>query len=505
MTPDVNPSSEPFSTSKFASKSMPDAFVILFFIILLAGALTYFVPAGHFELEQVTKVVDGVETSREQLKSGSFQYEDSTEDHATPLFADGGGMGIMNYAFEGLVSGDKWGSAVGVIAFILVVGGAFGIIMQTGAINNGILALINKTKRADYIIIPLMFVMFSLGGAIFGMGEEAIAFCIVLVPLVIALGYDAITAVLITYVATQIGFATSWMNPFSVAIAQGIAEVPLFSGETFRMTCWLIFTSIGLAFTLRYAKSIKAQPTLSLSHASDDYFRQKQSKIDSQYSHADTLILLLFFSGILWVIWGVTQYQYYIPEIATQFFIMGIAIGFVAVISKRMRMNDVSQAFQQGAKDLLPAALIVGMAKGIVLILGGSQADSPSVLNTLLFHASNGIGEFGATASALIMFAFQAVFNFFVASGSGQAAITMPLMAPLSDLVGVSRQIAVLAFQLGDGLTNIIIPTSASLIGCLGVARIDWIIWVKFVWKLMFLLFIAAACAMVTGVAIGLN
>ena len=483
---------------------MPDAFVILFFVILLAGALTYVLPAGQFETEQITKVVDGVEQTRTQLKAGSFSLADQ-QDSGVPIFADGGGIGVLNYAFEGLVSGSKWGSAIGVVAFILVVGGAFGIIMESGAINNGILALINKTKRADYLILPLMFLLFSLGGAIFGMGEEAIAFCIVLVPLVIALGYDAITAVLITYVATQIGFATSWMNPFSVAIAQGIADVPLFSGETFRMMLWVVFTSIGLGFTLTYAKGIKANPESSLSYQTDDYFRQKQSDIKVEYNGVDSLILGIFLAGIIWVIWGVTQRQYYIPEIASQFFALGIAVAVVAVISGRMNVNQASAAFQQGAKDLLPAALIVGMAKGIVLILGGADPATPSVLNTILYHTSEAIGGMGATISALLMFAFQSVFNFFVASGSGQAAITMPLMAPLADLVGVSRQVAVLAFQLGDGLTNIIIPTSASLIGCLGVARIDWSTWIKLAWKLVLLLFITAAASIVVAVLIGFS
>ena len=488
------------ATPKSMVSKLPDAFVILFFVILLAGVMTYCVPAGQFQNEEVIKTIDGKTVVSNQLKADSFAFSETTN-VGVSVFATGGQTGIMNYAFEGLVSGDKWGSAVGVVAFILIVGGAFGIIMESGAINNGILALISKTRHADYVILPLMFILFSLGGAIFGMGEEAIAFCIVLVPVVIAMGYDAITAVLITYVATQIGFATSWMNPFSVAIAQGIAEVPLLSGHRFRIALWFVFTGIGLFFTLRYAKKIRATPESSLSYVSDAYFRQKQSVIRYQFSGADIAILLLFLVGILWVIWGVTYHQYYIPEIASQFFSLGIAVAALCVITKRMTMNQVSQAFQQGAKDLLPAALIVGMAKGIVLILGGSDPSQASVLNTLLFYASEAIGELGAVFSAVLMFVFQAVFNFFVASGSGQAAITMPLMAPLSDLVGVSRQVAVLAFQLGDGLTNIIIPTSASLIGCLGVARIDWSTWLKFCWKLTLLLLVSAAISIVIAVS----
>ena len=481
---------------------MPDAFVILFMVIVIAGTLSYFVPPGAFESVTVTQKIDGVEQQSTTIDRDSFRYAE-TEKNGVPLFADGGEIGIINYAFEGLVSGDKWGSAVGVIAFILIVGGAFGIVMASGAINNGVLALINRFQRADTLILPLLFILFSLGGAIFGMGEEAIAFCIVLVPLVIALGYDSITAVLITYVATQIGFATSWMNPFSVAIAQGIADVPLMSGQGFRMMAWLVFTVIGLAYTLYYAKQIKREPLRSLSHETDAHFRAQQTSIETTFNRVDGLILLTFFAGIIWVIWGVTAHQYYIPEIASQFFAMGIIIAVIAGFSGRLTANQSSEAFQQGAKDLLPAALIVGMAKGIVLILGGDDVDSPSVLNTLLFHASSVIGDFGSTASALFMLLFQSVFNFFVASGSGQAAITMPLMAPLADLVGVTRQVAVLTFQLGDGLTNIVIPTSASLIGCLGVARVDWSVWIRFVWPLALLL--ASAAAVTVSIAVGIG
>jgi uncharacterized ion transporter superfamily protein YfcC len=271
------------------------------------------------------------------------------------------------------------------------------------------------------------------------------------------------------------------------------------------MVMWLVFTSVALAFTLRYASSIKEDPKKSLSYQTDEYFRHQQTRLKVDYGLADTLILLVFFLGIGWVIWGVTVHSYYIPQIASQFFVIGVVIGIIAKCFGRMAVNDISQAFVTGAKDLLPAALIVGMAKGIVLVLGGDDVSTPSVLNTLLFYTSQSIEELGSMGSALFMLVFQSVFNFFVASGSGQAAITMPLMSPLADLVGVSRQVAVLAFQLGDGLTNLIIPTSASLIGCLGVARIDWSVWIRFAWRLTLLLFILACATIVVAVLTGLN
>jgi uncharacterized ion transporter superfamily protein YfcC len=481
---------------------MPDAFVILFFVIVGASFLTLFIRPGEFNYKIIT---DANGEQRQVIDADSFHY--STDHPVGVALFDGSAesTGMMNYAFDGLVSGDKWGSAVGVVAFILIVGGAFGIVMKTGAIHNGIMALITKTQHLAAMVLPIMFVLFSLGGAIFGMGEEAIAFCIVLLPLIVALGYDSITAVLITYVATQIGFATSWMNPFSIAIAQGIADIPLMSGQGYRMTMWAVFTAIGLGITLRYARQIKRNPMRSLAYESDQRYHGKNASPVHHYTHTDTLILLIFISSIIWVIWGVTTHSYYIPQIASQFFVMGILAGALACISRRMRINDVSQAFVDGARDLLPAALIVGMAKGIVLVLGGDDTNAPSVLNTLLHYTSNALADTGATTSALLMLLFQSVFNFFVASGSGQAAITMPLMAPLSDLVGVSRQVSVLAFQLGDGLTNLIIPTSASLIGCLGVARIDWSVWVRFVWKWVLLLFMLACAFIVLAVFIELN
>ncbi|WP_333609276.1 putative basic amino acid antiporter YfcC [Arsukibacterium sp.] len=482
--------------------SMPDAFVILFFVMILAAIASHLIPAGSFDIIEVAAETDSAVKTKSRIDPGSFQL-DLDGDYGVPLFAEGGGIGFFNYAFEGLVSGSKWGSAVGVVAFILLTGGAFGIIMKTGAIHNGILALIDKTKRLDFLFIPIMFVLFSLGGAIFGMGEEAIAFCIVLLPLMLALGYDAITTVLVTYIATQIGFATSWMNPFNVAIAQGIAEIPLMSGSEFRIAMWLVFTLFGVIFTMRYASKIKQQPELSLSYHTDQLIRsEQQEQASSSYTTLDSIILLVFFAGLGWIIWGVTVREYYIPEIASQFFTIGLVVALVAVLGKRFSVNDAADGFKHGAAELLPAALIVGMAKGIVLMLGGDNPESPSVLNTLLYYSGQALGDLPSYLSAWLMLVIQSVFNFFVASGSGQAALTMPLIAPLADLVGLSRQIAVLAFQLGDGLTNCIIPTSAALIGCLGVVRVDWTVWLKFVWKLQLWLFALASGFMLLAVAI---
>lgn len=475
---------------------MPDAFVILFFVVFIAWLLTYLVPAGFFQLTTNT-------AGDQIINADSFQYAQESIS-GLPIFATNGEMGLVNYAFEGMTSGSRMGSAIGVMMFILIVGGAFGVIMATGAINNGILALIAKTQSLQTAIIPIIFFTFSLGGAVFGMGEEAIAFCILLYPLMLALGYDAITTVLITYVATQIGFATSWMNPFNVAIAQGLANIPVLSGTYFRMTMWAVFTLWGIVFTVRYAKRIKLNPEQSLSYVSDQKSLSKQdTQAQNKFGLLDKLILLTFLAGVTWVIWGVLSHGYYIPEIATQFFAIGLAIGLLAILFKRLSANQVSSAFQHGAASLLPAALIVGMAKGVLLMLGGDDATQPSVLNTLLHSMGELVEGVSGYFSAVIMLVTQSVFNFFVASGSGQAALTMPLMAPLADIVGITRQTAVLAFQLGDGLTNLIIPTSASLIGCLGAVKLDWVTWLKFIWKFQLTLAVMASFTMLIAVQSG--
>lgn len=490
---------------------MPHTFVIVFFVILVAAITTYIVPKGMYDIVEIEYTQSGETQTKEVLDPDSFHYETDKSGNpvqdGTRLFEAEGDVGFLNYVFEGLVSGDKWGSAVGVVAFILVIGGAFGIIMHTKAIEMGMLRLIEKLKGREKLIVPVLFFAFSLGGAVFGMGEEAIVFAMILAPIMVTIGYDAITAILITYIATQVGFATSWMNPFSVAIAQGVAGIPVLSGSGFRIVLWIIFTAFGAGYAFFYANKIKRDPEKSLSYKSDAYFRENSSSKDLNvtFKTGHLLVVLTLVIGIIWVIWGVIKYEYYIPEIATQFFTMGLVAGIIGVIFKLndMGINEIAESFTQGAKDLLPAALIVGMAKGIVLILGGDAAGEPSVLNTMLYAAGNLVGDLPQVASAWFMYVFQSVFNFFVVSGSGQAALTMPLLAPLADIVGVTRQTAVLAFQLGDGFTNIMVPTSAALMGTLGAARVDWGVWIRFIWKFMLVLFIGSSFIMVLAVLIG--
>ena len=496
------------------TRTVPDTYIIIFFVVMLAALLTWTVPVGQFETKEIKYTMGTTEKTRNVLIPESFKY--TLDQSGAPvkegikLFEPYGEVGFLNYAFEGMVAGDKWGSAVGVMIFILIVGGAFGIILRTGAVECGIKRMISKTKGMDRLIIPLLFSLFSLGGAVFGMGEEAIPFVLIVVPVVIALGYDSIVAVMITYCATQIGFATSWMNPFSVAIAQGISQIPVLSGAGFRIVMWVFFTALGIVYTSIYAAKIRKNPLSSPVRESDEFFRNELSSAnDSQetFGTGHALVIFTIAAGIVWIIWGVVEKGYYIPEIATQFFIMGLVGGIIGIVFKLggMKVNDIASSFRSGAADLLGAAMVVGMAKGIILVLGGDSPTEPTVLNTVLHNAGLMISGLSPAFSAWIMYLFQSVFNFFVVSGSGQAALTMPLMAPLADIAGITRQVAVLAFQLGDGFTNLIVPTSGCLMACIGAAHIDWATWAKWQIKFQGVLFLFGSIFVIAGVMVGFN
>lgn len=443
-------------------------------------------------------------------KYGESMYDTSKKLHKTANVwgtDDYSGFGFMNYIFEGLVTGSKYGSAVGIVALILVVGGSFGIIMKTGAIDAGIYAFIRKAKGFEKLALPMLFFLFSLGGATFGMSEEVIPFAMVMVPFVIALGYDSIVAVTVTFVASQVGNAASWMSPFSVAIAQGIAGIPVLSGASFRLAMWFIITAASAAYMMVYAEKIRKKPVLSAVYETDEYFRNRienTNEEEMEFTLGHKLVLLEMMAVLIWIIWGVTSKAYYIPEIASQFFVMGFVAGIIAIIFKlnNMTINDMASSFQGGVADLAGTAIVVGMAKGILLVLGGSDANVYSALNTVLYSIGNALAGVPAFVAAWGMYIFQSLFNLAVTSNSGQAALTMPIMAPLADIVGVSRQIAVLAYQLGAGFVDAFTPVSASLIGVLGVARIDWSKWAKFQIKMQGFFFILGTIVIIFAISI---
>ena len=491
--------------NKLSQFRVPDTLIIILVLMSLAWMITGLVPVGSFDTKPVSYVFNEKQVTKQVLDADSFQYltneQGATQTKMSSLFSGEANNGFLNAVFDGLTRGDRDGGAVGIIAFLLIIGGAFGVIMAPSSIHKSMLRLLILTKGHDLLTVPILCLIFSLGGAVFGMGEEAIAFAMLLAPIMIAQGYNAITAVLCTYVSTQVGFATSWMNPFNVAVAQGLAEVPMLSGAGFRFIMWIVFTIALMGFATFYARRIKSASVDKQAEASQ--FEKLNN--ESRMSFGDRLILLNLFLGIAWVIWGVSFKGYYIAEIASQFFTIGLISGLISLCFKldNLDLDALANAFKKGAADLVPVVLIVGFAQGILIILGGAEPTAPSALNTILHSAAQSIDGLPEMVSAFCMLGFQAVFNFFVTSGSGQAALTMPLLAPIADLVDVSRQTAVLTFQLGDGLTNIIVPTSAPLMGSLGVAGVNWGDWASFVWKFLlfnlFLAFVFVAIAVSTG------
>jgi uncharacterized ion transporter superfamily protein YfcC len=219
------------------------------------------------------------------------------------------------------------------------------------------------------------------------------------------------------------------------------------------------------------------------------------------------LVLLTLLTGIIWIVWGVIEKAYYIPEIPSQFFVIGLVAGIIGVIFKfnDMTLNGIASSFSKGVSDLTGAAIVVGMAKGILIVLGGSNATNPTVLNTILHGVGESLKGLPAVVTAWVMYVFQTIFNFFVTSGSGQAALTMPILAPLSDIVGVTRQVSTLAYQLGAGFADAIVPTSASLMGVLGVAKIDWTKWAKWQIKMQGFFFLIGSIFIIVAVIIGFN
>lgn len=447
-------------------KRIPHTFTIVFALIVFAAVLTWVVPAGEF----VRETIDVNGSSREVVVNNSFHYTERAPQT----------WQIFSALFNGFV--DK----ADIIIFILMVGGAFWILNNSHAIDVGVMAFLRWVKRlsryriikklgVENIIITLVMLLFSLFGAVFGMSEETIAFVVVFIPLAIQMGYDSIVGVCMCYVAAHVGFAGAMLNPFTIGIAQGIADLPLFSGLEYRLFCWVVLTIVGIAFVLWYARRVKARPESSPVYKLDDYWRSRmESSEESRLTVRQILILFLFFVTIVALVVGVLKFGWYIEEISALFLAMGILAGII----DRQGADDIAKLFLAGCKDILSAALVVGLASGIIFILKDG-----CVIDTILYGLTRSLAQVGDVVSLGAMYVFQTLLNVVMPSGSAKAALTMPIMAQFADLIDVSRQTTVLAFQFGDGFTNMLTPTSGVLIGVLGMARIPYGTWLKWVWK----------------------
>ncbi len=532
--------------NKQKKRAFPNTYVIVFFIIIFAALLTWFLPGGTFDRQPV--VVSGIE--RQVINPESFHFTGNSPQT----------WEIFSAIFDGFV--DK----ADIIVFILLIGGAFWIMNKTRAIDMGIYAFLRFTKRmehnrllrymgVDNLIVVFIMLMFSIFGAVFGMSEETIAFTIIFVPLAVKMGYDSIVGVSFCFVAAGLGFTGAILNPFTIGIAQGLSDLPLFSGIEYRFICFIIINVIGIGYILRYANKVKRDPKKSLVYEEDAYWRESTGQEEEQISFQTPLSAWLVFGAIqicliiyaviypqstihignlswtfpilpvlaglflltsalsllktvqffilnllaftiIFLIVGVMGYGWYVMEIATLFFVMGLTSG----LAMNYSLNEITKYFLDGVKDILSAALIVGLAGGIIIILKNGK-----VIDTLLYYVASGMADWGRFTSVSMMYVIQTFINLFMPSGSAKAALTMPIMSQFSDLIQVSRQATVMAFQFGDGFTNMITPTSGVLMGVLGIARIPYSKWVKWVFPFILILFILGFLLLIPTVTMELS
>ncbi len=515
----------------FKGKKVPHTYVIVFGFIIVAAIMTWIVPGGEYDREMVE--VNG--QLREVIIQDSFHQ---TENNPQT-------WQIFSALFDGFV--DK----ADIIVFIIIIGGAFWVMNESKAIDVGIQTFLKWVRKlekhrffraigVDNMVITMLMLVFSVFGATFGMSEETIAFTIIFIPLAISMGYDSIIGVSMCFVGAGLGFAGALLNPFTIGIAQGLSGIPLFSGIEYRMFSWLIINFVGIAWVLRYASKIRKDPKRSPVYEEDEHWRKNiQNNQDETNFHTPisawlTYFLLLaamivfsirepiltlhigngeltgyflpilttiflisgFFSlrkslhffilnlllfTMVYLIVGVMGFNWYVKEIATLFFILGLASG----IAMNVHANEIVRLFIEGMKDILSAAMVVGLAGGILIIL-----EDGHIIDSLLYYMADSMTEFGKVASVSMMYVMQTMINIVIPSGSAKAALTMPIMSQFSDLIGVSRQATVMAFQFGDGFTNMITPTSGVLIGVLGIARIPYEKWVKWIAPFMVILII---------------
>lgn len=429
-----------------------NVFVLLFGVLVLAAILTHIVPAGDYARVEV----DG----RNVVDPHSFKQVDAAPVSFFQLFSA---------IHTGLVeAGD-------IIFFVLIIGGTFGVLTATGAVDAFIRSLSKKLGEKEKWLIPIMMLFFAFAGAFTGMAEETLAYIPILVPLAVSLGFDVITGTAIVLVGASIGFTTAIMNPFTVGIAQGIAQLPIFSGIGYRIVLFVIMYLVSVGFIYRYAMKVKKDRSLGF-YGEGVMYEAAAPASDVPLSKTHKLVLTCFLLNFVVLIYGVLQFKWYITEISALFVVLSIVITIIG----RLSANDLIESFMKGAAGMLTGCLIIGLSRATLVVLNDGH-----IIDTLLYHASGVLDEIPPTLSAGGMFILQALIHFVVPSGSGQAALTMPIMAPLADLVGVTRQTAVLSFSLADGIGNIIFPTSGYFMAGLALAGIPWIRWAKWILPLI--------------------
>ncbi len=469
---------------------IPHVFVLLTLVILICAVSTWVVPSGHFD--RVTRSVQGKErvllvpnTFEAMAKNYSWKgllLGEEIEGQATPV----GLQGFLTAIPRGMEA------AADIIFFIFIIGGAFGILQRTGVITASLGRMLEKLgDRGPLLTVVLMFFM-AVGGSTLGMGEEFIPLVPIFLIVAKRLGYDRIYALAIVFAAAAVGFAASTTNPFTVNVAQGIAEIPLSSGLTLRIVFFFTTLTIAVIYVLRYAARVKADPARSL--MPDDPFELDEGAggVD-RFTGRHLAVIVVSVAIFAFIIYAVQSYGWWMADMAGGFFLMGIA----AMLLARLPLAEATDAFVRGMEEMVVAALVVGFARGISVVLADGQ-----IMDTVIHGAALALSHVPRYVAVLGMLAFESTLNFLIPSGSGQAAVTVPLMAPLADILGLTRQTAVLAFTCGDGFSNTVIPTSGILMAMLSLAKVPYGTWLRFMMPLFLMLMAASSLFLVIAVAI---
>ena len=463
------------STARF---KVPHTLVLLFGMVVLALLLTYVLPAGAFDRVEN-------EAGRLQVVPESFQLTPDVE-RLSPI-------AVLTAIPEGFSAAHE------IIFFVFIIGGAFAVLRATGAVDAALGALLRRLGHRPFWLIAGGVTIFALGSSTIGMAEEYLPFVPVLVALALALGYDTMTAVGIMCVGYAIGYGAAAINPFTVLIAQDVAGLQPTSGLWFRVALTFVLLPVGIHHVWSYAKKVGKDPSASLvadvaPSETEAAIQVDQGADQAPMTSTHRWVLLAVAVVLAVLVYGLSRWHWYLVEMGALF----VGLTIVLAVIARMSPDRTAIEFGKGAAELTTTALMIGVARAIQVVL-----DAGGVVDTIVHSISLPLRELPGALSAVGMFFVQSLANLFIPSGSGQAYVTMPIMAPLADLVDVSRQVAVLAYQFGDGFTNILVPTNAVLVGILAMASIPYDRWVRFVMPFMVKMWILGSLALAVAVAIG--
>ena len=453
-----------------------DSLVLIFSFIIFAQLLSYAIPHGQFE-----RVPSADNPDRMVVVDGTY----------TQLAGDDSVTLAPWHFLMAITKGLE--SAQGIIFLIFLVGGVIEVLRRTGAIDAALHGAVDRLGKSPWLLIGGCLLLFSIGSFTIGMGEEYVPLVPIIVTMCLAMRMDAIVAMGMVWVPYGIGWACAGINPFGVLIAQNIASVPLTSGWSFRLLMMFAFLAIAFHHIYRYARRVQADPSYSFV-ADVDYSSGFEAPGDLHFNGRRIAILAVFVIGLVVFVYGVSEHHWYITELNSIF----LAIGLIAAIIARLPAGETSRTFLEGAAAMTPAALLVGFARTIEVVMTDGQ-----IIDTVVYSIAGLLEGLPSEASAIGMLVVQTICNFFIPSGSGQAFVTMPIMSPLATLTDVPQQTAVLAYQFGDGFTNMIVPTSALVMGALALGKVPYAAWFKFVGPLLLKMFALAAVFLIVSMHIG--